>query len=118
MQASDARDNDELSAIFGALADPTRRAMLSRLAAGPATVGELGAPFAMSRPAISQHLKVLESAGLIERTTEAQWRRCSIRTAPLDDASAWVDRHRAAWNERFDLLDEHLHQLTGRPSDG
>jgi DNA-binding transcriptional ArsR family regulator len=106
---------DELSLVFSALADPTRRAMLSRLARGPATVGELAEPFSISRPAISQHLTVLEAAGLIERTTEAQWRRCSIRTEPLDEAAVWVGQHRAAWQERFDLLDEHLQQLRARP---
>ena len=107
---------DELSLVFSALADPTRRAMLSRLARGAATVGELAEPFSISRPAISQHLTVLEAAGLIERTTEAQWRRCSIRTEPLDGAAVWVDQHRAAWQERFDLLDEHLQELRAHPN--
>jgi len=102
---------DELSLVFQALADPTRRAILSRLHAGPTTVGELAEPFAMSRPAISQHLKVLERAGLIERTATAQWRTCTLRTEPLDEASAWVERHRAEWNERFDRLDEHLRTM-------
>ncbi|WP_448006579.1 ArsR/SmtB family transcription factor [Agromyces bauzanensis] len=102
---------DELSLVFHALADPTRRAILSRLHSGPTTVGELAEPFAMSRPAISQHLRVLERAGLIERTTTAQWRTCTLRTAPLDEASEWVERHRGEWNERFDLLDEHLRRL-------
>ncbi|WP_127794855.1 helix-turn-helix transcriptional regulator [Agromyces sp. LHK192] len=105
--------DDELSLVFHALADPTRRAMLSRLAAGPATVGDLAEPFAMSRPAISQHLGVLERAGLITRTANAQWRTCTIRTEPLDGASEWVDRHRGEWNERFDLLDEHLRRMKG-----
>lgn len=104
---------DELSLVFHALADPTRRAILSRLHSGPATVGELAEPFAMSRPAISQHLKVLERAGLIERTTTAQWRTCTLRTEPLDEASVWVERHRGEWNERFDLLDEHLRTMKG-----
>ncbi|WP_350348574.1 metalloregulator ArsR/SmtB family transcription factor [Agromyces sp. G08B096] len=107
---------DGLSLVFQALADPTRRAMLSRLAAGPATVGELAEPFAMSRPAISQHLNVLERAGLIERTAHAQWRTCTLRTEPLDEASEWVERHRGEWNERFDLLDEHLRRLKGESS--
>lgn len=106
--------NDELSLVFHALADPTRRAILSRLHSGPTTVGDLAEPFAMSRPAISQHLKVLERAGLIERTTSAQWRTCTLRTEPLDEASDWVERHRGEWNERFDLLDEHLHRLKER----
>ncbi|GAA4379940.1 ArsR/SmtB family transcription factor [Agromyces bauzanensis] len=105
--------DDELSLVFHALADPTRRAILSRLHGGPTTVGELAEPFAMSRPAISQHLKVLERAGLIERTTTAQWRTCTLRTEPLDEASEWVERHRGEWNERFDLLDEHLCRMKG-----
>ncbi|MFF2277038.1 ArsR/SmtB family transcription factor [Agromyces sp. NPDC058126] len=106
---------DELSAVFHALADPTRRAMLSRLRVGPATVGELAEPFAMSRPAISQHLGVLERAGLIERTATAQWRTCTLRTEPLDEASAWVELHRGEWNERFDLLAEHLRTMKEGP---
>ncbi|WP_406247661.1 ArsR/SmtB family transcription factor [Microbacterium sp. M] len=105
---------DELDLVFQALADPTRRAMISRLSSGSMTVGELAAPFAMSRPAISQHLKVLERAGLIERTVDAQWRRCTLRTEPLDEAAAWVERHRAEWNERFDVLDERLRELKGK----
>lgn len=103
-----ARPPDELSAVFQALADPTRRAMLSRLRAGSATVGELAEPFSISRPAVSQHLRVLERAGLIERTATAQWRTCTLRTEPLDEASAWVELHRGEWNDRFDLLAEHL----------
>lgn len=102
---------DPLSAIFAALADPTRRGILSRLAAGPATVGELAKPFTISAPAISQHLRVLESAGLIERSRQAQWRTCALRTEPLDDAATWVDHHRAQWTEQFDLLDERLSAL-------
>jgi DNA-binding transcriptional ArsR family regulator len=104
---------DELSLVFHALADPTRRSIISRLREGPTTVGELAQPFSMSRPAISQHLGVLERAGLIERTADAQWRRCSLRTEPLDEVSAWVERHRADWNERFDLLDARLRELKG-----
>jgi DNA-binding transcriptional ArsR family regulator len=104
---------DGLDLVFQALADPTRRAIISRLRSGPTTVGELATPFAMSRPAISQHLNVLERAGLIERTADAQWRRISLRTESLDAASAWVERHRAAWTERFDLLDERLRDLQG-----
>ncbi|GAA1510094.1 DNA-binding transcriptional ArsR family regulator [Agromyces terreus] len=107
----DARD--ELSLVFQALADPTRRAMLSHLRDGAATVGELAEPFEISRPAISQHLKVLERAGLIERTATAQWRTCTLRTEPLDAASDWVERHRDEWNERFDLLDRRLRDLKG-----
>jgi DNA-binding transcriptional ArsR family regulator len=105
--------DDELSLVFQALADPTRRAILSRLHVGPTTVGELAEPFAMSRPAISQHLNVLERAGLIERTAHAQWRTCTLRTEPLDEASEWVERHRGEWNERFDLLDQQLRRMKG-----
>jgi DNA-binding transcriptional ArsR family regulator len=108
---------DELSTVFAALADPTRRAILSRLRQGAATVGELAEPFSMSRPAISQHLRVLEKAGLIERAATAQWRTCTLRTEPLEDVSDWVDRHRGAWTERFDLLDERLRALKGEDTD-
>ncbi|GAA1424289.1 metalloregulator ArsR/SmtB family transcription factor [Agrococcus citreus] len=107
---------DPLSRIFFALADPTRRAMLERLASGPATVGELAEPFAMSRPAVSQHLGVLEQAGLIERTRQGQWRSCALRPEGLDDAEAWVQQHRAAWQSRFDRLDETLAALVGDQS--
>lgn len=99
---------DELSLVFGALADPTRRDILSRLQGGPVTVGSLAAPYAMSRPAISQHLRVLEDAGLIARTVSAQWRECSIRETGLDEVSEWIARHRAEWSERFDLLEERI----------
>jgi DNA-binding transcriptional ArsR family regulator len=104
---------DELTSVFHALADPTRRAIISRLRDGSTTVGELAQPFDISRPAISQHLNVLERAGLIERTADAQWRRCTLRTEPLDEVSAWVERHRADWNERFDLLEKRLRELKG-----
>ena len=99
---------DELSGVFAALADPTRRDILSRLSQGPVTVGELAANYAISRPAISQHLKVLENAGLITRTVSAQWRECMIREAGLDEASEWIAKHRADWTERFDLLEQHI----------
>jgi DNA-binding transcriptional ArsR family regulator len=99
---------DTLSLIFAALADPTRRNILTRLAQGPATVREVAEPFAISAPAISQHLKVLEGAGLIERTANAQWRTLTIRTKPLEEASAWVEKHRREWNMNFDALEEHL----------
>jgi DNA-binding transcriptional ArsR family regulator len=102
---------DPLSRLFFALADPTRRAMLDRLAGGSATVGELAEPFAMSRPAISQHLGVLEEAGLIERTRQGQWRSCTLRPGGLDGAERWVAEHRAAWQSRFDRLDETLAAL-------
>jgi DNA-binding transcriptional ArsR family regulator len=104
---------DDLSLVFHALADPTRRAIITRLHDGSTTVGELARPFAMSRPAISQHLNVLQRAGLIERTADAQWRRCELRTEPLDEVSGWVERHRREWNERFDLLEERLRELKG-----
>jgi DNA-binding transcriptional ArsR family regulator len=99
---------DPLSLAFAALADPTRRDILTRLSRGPVTVGELAANYDISRPAISQHLKVLEGAGLILRDQRAQWRDCRIRESGLDDASEWIARHRADWNERFDLLEERL----------
>lgn len=99
---------DQLSAVFGALADPTRRDILTRLRNGPVTVGALAANYAMSRPAISQHLAVLDNAGLIDRTVHAQWRECSIRERGLDEAMAWVARHHADWTERFDILDDRI----------
>jgi DNA-binding transcriptional ArsR family regulator len=108
---------DRLSAVFAALADPTRRAILSRLRKGAATVGELAEPFEMSRPAISQHLRVLQNAGLIERTTTAQWRTCTLRSEPLDDVAVWIDHHRGLWNERFDLLDERLRNQKEKSDD-
>src|SRR3954466_14421515 len=102
---------DSLSVVFAALADPTRRAILTQLMQGPTTAGDVAAPFAMSRSAVSQHLRVLEDAGLIERTVTAQWRTCVLRTEPLDEVATWVDRHRRLWDERFDLLDARLTQL-------
>lgn len=109
-----ARGIDPLSQVFQALADPVRRGILERLSSGPATVGELAEPFEISGPAISQHLKVLETAGLIERSTHAQWRVCSLRPEPLDEASAWVERNRALWQNRFDQLDGVLARLGSR----
>ncbi len=103
--------DDELSRTFAALADPTRRAMLARLAEGEATVTELAEPFAMSMPAISKHLKVLERAGLITRGRDAQWRPCRLDAAPLGQATDWLDRYRKFWDTRFDRLDEHLKRL-------
>ncbi|GAA1151166.1 ArsR/SmtB family transcription factor [Nesterenkonia lutea] len=99
---------DPLSLVFAALADPTRREILSRLSRGAATVGEVAAPFDMSAPAISQHLKVLERAGLVTRTVEAQWRTLSLQAEPLDEASAWVEKQRIEWNLRLDALEDHL----------
>jgi DNA-binding transcriptional ArsR family regulator len=106
---------DPLSLVFAALADPTRRAILARLAQGPATVGEVAEPFLVSAPAISQHLKVLERAGLVVRTTQAQWRTLTMQTEPLDEASAWVEKHRREWNMRLDALDAHLQAMKTRP---
>lgn len=104
-----------LDDTFAALADPTRRAILSRLATGDATVLELAEPFAVSLPAISRHLKVLERAGLISRARDAQRRPCHLEAAPLKDASDWVLRYRQLWEERFDRLDDYLHELQGKP---
>jgi DNA-binding transcriptional ArsR family regulator len=102
---------DHLSVVFGALADPTRRAILARLADGEATVNQLAQPFDLSLPAISKHLKVLERAGLISRGREAQWRPCKLEAESLRDASEWVDRYRAFWESSFDKLDSHLKRL-------
>jgi len=103
--------NDPLSAVFFALADPTRRAILDRLTSGEASVTELAAPFAMSMPAISGHLKVLERAGLIVRGREAQWRPCRLDAGPLKDVAAWVDHYKKFWEESFDRLDSYLREL-------
>jgi DNA-binding transcriptional ArsR family regulator len=102
---------DHLSATFAALADPTRRAILARLASGECTVTELAAPFDMSMPAISKHLKVLERAGLIARGREAQWRPCRIDGAPLKEVADWVSHYRRFWEESFDRLDGYLREL-------
>ena len=102
---------DNLSLIFAALADPTRRAILARLASGEMTVTELAEPFDMSLPAISKHLNVLERAGLIERRREAQWRLARLEVAPLKDASDWLATYRRFWDESFDRLDEYLRSL-------
>src|SRR5215207_509900 len=101
---------DHLSTTFAALADPTRRAILARLALGAASVLELAEPFKMSLPAISKHLKVLENAGLIARGREAQWRPCRIEAGPLKDAAEWLEHYRRFWEQSFDRLDEYLRQ--------
>jgi DNA-binding transcriptional ArsR family regulator len=101
----------QLDATFQALADPTRRAILARLAGGQASVMELAEPFAMSQPAISKHLKVLEKAGLIARGREAQWRPCRLEAGPLKDVSAWLDRYRRFWEGSLDRLDDYLNTL-------
>lgn len=105
---------DRLSLTFGALADPTRRAILARLAKGGATVSELAAPFDMSLPAVSKHLKVLERAGLVSRGREAQWRPVALDAAPLKEIDGWVERYRAVWEQRLDRLDEYLRELHER----
>jgi DNA-binding transcriptional ArsR family regulator len=102
---------DQLSATFSALADPTRRAILARLTLGAAAVGELAAPFAMSLPAVSRHLKVLERAGLIARSRAAQWRPCRLAPAPLKEATDWLEAFRVFWDDSFDRLAEHLRQV-------
>lgn len=103
--------SDSLSAIFGALADPTRRAMLDRLSTGECTVTELAEPFQMSQPSISKHLKVLEKAGLVMRGKDAQWRPRSIEPAPLGEASAYLDKFRKLWEDRLDRLELYLKKL-------
>ena len=108
--------SDRLSETFGALADPTRRAILARLASGEASVTELASPFAMSMPAISKHLKVLERAGLIARGREAQWRPCRLQAAPLQDVAGWVEHYRRFWEENFDRLDDYLQKLKAQDS--
>jgi len=108
------QSDDRLSRTFEALAAPTRRAILARLARGPATVGELARPFDMSLPAVSRHLKVLETAGLIRRERQAQWRRCHLEPEPLGDAAQWIDHHRAFWEARFDALDRYLESAKGK----
>jgi DNA-binding transcriptional ArsR family regulator len=105
---------DSLSTTFAALADPTRRAILAKLATGEASVTELAEPFAMSLPAVSKHLKVLERAGLIARSREAQSRPCQIEARPLKDAADWIEHYRQFWSESFDRLDEYLDELKKR----
>jgi DNA-binding transcriptional ArsR family regulator len=102
---------DQLSSTFAALADPTRRSILARLSQGEATVNELAEPFDISLPAVSKHLKVLERAGLIARGRTAQWRPCTLRAAPLSEASAWIQQYRGFWDGSFDRLDDHLREL-------
>lgn len=103
-----------LDRTFAALADPTRRAILGRLANGEASVTELAEPFEMTLPAVSKHLKVLERAGLITRTRRAQWRPCRLEPAPLKEASDWLEEYRRLWEERLDRLDEYLRELQGK----
>ena len=102
---------DPLSSTFSALADPTRRAILARLASGKATVTELARPFAISMPAVTKHLKVLERAGLISRSRAAQWRPCQLQAQPLREVAGWVEQYRAFWEQRFDRLEDYLREL-------
>jgi DNA-binding transcriptional ArsR family regulator len=109
---------DALSVTLSALADPTRRAILARLSRGAATVNELAAPFDISLPSISRHLKVLESAGLISRGREAQWRPCKLETAPLKQVDGWLEKYRKLWEGSFDKMDAYLGGLTGKKTEG
>lgn len=108
---------DPLSLALAALADPTRRAILARLARGEASVTELGAPFAMSLTAVSKHLKVLERAGLVARSRSAQWRPCRLQAGPLKEIGDWVESYRPFWDTSFDRLDDYLRHLQGKETD-
>ena len=105
---------DPLSTTFAALADPTRRAILARLASGECSVSELAEPFEMSMPAVSKHLRVLERAGLIARGRDAQWRPCRLEPAPLKDIAEWVEHYRGLWEARLDRLDSYLQQMKAK----
>src|SRR3954468_7156791 len=105
---------DHLSATFAALADPTRRAILARLALGETSVTELAKPFRISAPAVSRHLKVLERAGLIARSREAQWRPARLEAGPLKDAAQWIEHYRRFWEERLDRLDDYLRKIQAK----
>jgi DNA-binding transcriptional ArsR family regulator len=102
---------DELSSTFAALADPTRRAILARLANGEATVNQLAEPFRLKLPTVSKHLKVLQRAGLVTQSRKAQWRPCRLEPAPLKDVADWVERYRRIWDERLNQLDAYLTEL-------
>ena len=106
--------NDSLSTTFAALADPTRRAILSRLLVGECSVGELAEPFRMSMPAVSKHIRVLERAGLIAQRRDAQWRRCSIEGGPLKEVADFAEHYRHLWDERLDRLDDYIQQLRAK----
>ena len=110
--------NDPLSTTFAALADPTRRAILARLAQGEATVTELAEPFDMSLPGISKHLRVLQRAGLIEQGRQAQWRPCRLQAEPLKDVHGWVEQYRRHWEESFERLDAYLRELQDKQEQG
>lgn len=105
---------DPLSATLSALADPTRRAILARLSQGEKSVTELAAPFEMTQPAVTKHLKVLENAGLITRSRQAQWRPCKLAAAPLRDLDEWLEQYRRFWEESFDRLDSYLEELKSK----
>jgi DNA-binding transcriptional ArsR family regulator len=109
---------DGLSLTFSALADPTRRAILGRLAAGEASVTELAAPFAMSLPAVSKHLKVLQRAGLVLRGRAGQWRPCKLNATPLQAVDGWIETYREHWDGRYDRLNDYLSKLKGKNEDG
>ena len=109
---------DALTKTFSALADPTRRAILARLTMGEASVNELAAPFAMSLPAVSRHLKVLEHAGLITRGREAQWRPCRLEAEPLKEIAGWVEHYRRFWDQSFDRMDDYLKEIQQGKDDG
>ncbi len=106
--------NDQLSLTFGALADPTRRAILARLATGERSVTELAEPFEMTLPAVTKHLKVLERAGLVSRGKRAQWRPCRLQPGPLREVASWVGEYRELWEARLDRLEDYLEELQGR----
>jgi DNA-binding transcriptional ArsR family regulator len=107
-RSSKASDDDRLDAVFRALSDRTRRALLARLSRGPALVGELAAPFDMSLPAISRHIRVLEDAKLLARTVDGRVHRCALAIAPLQDADRWLDQYRTFWSETLDALERHV----------
>jgi DNA-binding transcriptional ArsR family regulator len=111
-------DEDRLSDTFAALANPTRRAILARLTEGEASVNELAAPFDMTLPAISRHIKVLERAGLVARGQRAQYRPCTLDARPLEDISTWTERYRPVWEARFDRMDEYINQVQTKHEDG
>ena len=117
MLTADLAIDDRLDETFAALANPTRRAILARLAQGEATVNQLAAPFAMTLPAISKHIKVLERAGLIERSRHAQFRPCRLEPGPLAEVAGWAEQYRPIWEERFDRLGEYLQHIQP-PSEG
>jgi DNA-binding transcriptional ArsR family regulator len=110
--------SDHLSATFSALADPTRRAILARLALGETSVTELAEPFAITLPAVTKHLKVLQRAGLITQGRQAQWRPCKLETQPLKEVSDWVEQYRVLWEQRLDRLEDYLRDLQAQPAKG